>query len=223
MEEDKEFKILANYFLNPLKHVFTEKPLFAQQKLTLADFMWTGAFLYETGSVIGWIYREKQLEFEKLLGSRNIPGDFIKLIRSLAKKREVENTHNLSVEFLFYQTEAKKLGYIFDFYVLEEGSLFLEWLNNNDIEWDLAHRNMIMSFLEGIGFGFEYPVETKRLWKAFREEPFDKANFEAKQRGEPGNPEYPIKRWNDRVSELKDSMSDYIINYRGKYFDLLPV
>jgi hypothetical protein len=98
---------LAQVFFWSLIQPYIKKPLFGKPRLPLANFLTVGVYLYETGAVLGWAYRDSQLAFERVIGQPEKTGQLVRLIRSKAKERMAEAKSEYdSLGHFVYETQA---------------------------------------------------------------------------------------------------------------------
>jgi hypothetical protein len=207
---------LAQAFFWSLIQPDIKKPLFGKPRLPLANFLTVGAYLYETGAVLGWAYRDGQLAFERVIGSPETPGQLVRLMRSKAKERmaEAKSQYDSLGQFV-YETQVARLGHPMDMNSTGGLQRFANWVKKQSLDLDTAGNELQILFAEGVGYGFEFPEETQRRWKATYEERLDNVIswHEAHQYGIVHNPEPPTQTWDERVSELKDALREYITEF----------
>jgi hypothetical protein len=209
---------LAQVFFIPLIEPHIKKPLFGKPRLPLANFLSIGAYLYETGAVLGWAYRDSQLVFEKVIGSPKTPGKLVKLMRSKAKERMAEAKSQYdSLGYFVYETQVARLGHPMDMNSTGGLQRFANWVKKQSVDLDTVNPELQILFAEGVGYGFEFPEETQRRWRATYEN-YEKQEHilswrEAYQDGIVHNPEPPTQTWDERVSELKDALREYITEF----------
>jgi len=93
------------------------------------------------------------------------------------------------------------------------------WIKSQSLDLHKAWTELHYIFYEGIGYGFEFPEETKRRWKAVYEKPMTPDDIigwrEAYKSGVVTTPEPPpIQTWDERVSEVKDALKGYIMEFK---------
>jgi len=218
---------LAQVFFTPLIQPFIKKPLFGKRRLPLANFLTVGGHLYETGAVLGWTYRDSQLAFEKVIGSPKTPGELVRLMRSKAKERRAEAKYeDDSLGIFVYKTQVLRLGHYMDRSSIQGMERFANWIKKQSLDLDTANSELQFLFAEGVGYGFEFPEETKRRWKASYENHEKKGAHpqwrKAYQYGVVDTPEPPSQTWDERVSELRDALREYITEFMPELNTLFP-
>ena len=230
MAEPQKTPTLAEVLMMPVIQPLIKKPLLGKQRLPLAGFLSVGGFLFETGAVLGWAYRDSQLAFERVITLPETPGQLVRFMRLKAKERiaEWESPDNSFFVFV-YETEAARRGHPIDMSSIknvnsmedmkrfkEDMRRFTNWLQKQSLDLYTAWSELHFLFYEGIGYGFEFPEETQRRWKAVYEKPNDPISWrEAYQYGVVITPEPPpIQTWDERVSELKDVLRGYITEFK---------
>jgi hypothetical protein len=209
---------LAQVIFIPLIEPHIKKPLFGKPRLPLANFLTVGAYLYETGAVLGWAYRDNQLVLERVMGSPKAPGKLVRLMRSKAKERTAEaKSEDEPLALLVYKTQAARLGHPMDMNSTGGLQRFANWVKKQSLDLDAANAQLQVLFAEGVGYGFEFPEETQRRWRATYED-YEKQEHilswrEMYQDGIVHNPEPPTQTWDERVSELKDVLRWYITEF----------
>jgi hypothetical protein len=209
---------LAQAFFWSLIQPDIKKPLFGKPRLPLANFLTVGAYLYETGAVLGWAYRDGQLAFERVIGSPETPGQLVRLMRSKAKERMAEaKSEDDPLALLVYKTQAARLGHPMDWTSTEGMERFANWVKEQSLDLDTAGDELQILFAEGVGYGFEFPEETQRRWRATYEKTQDPIawRFWYEEGAALHTPEPPpIQTWDERVSELKDALRGYITEFK---------
>jgi hypothetical protein len=206
---------LAQVFFIPLIQPHIRKPLFGKPRLPLANFLTVGAYLYETGAVLGWAYRDSQLALEGVIGQPRITGQLVRLMRSKAKERmaEAKSQYDSLGQFV-YETQVARVGHPMDMNSTGGLQRFANWVKTQSLDLDAANPELQILFAEGVGYGFEFPEETQRGWRATYENHEEQEHIlswrEAYQDGTVHNPEPPTQTWDERVSELKDALREYI-------------
>ena len=208
---------LAQAFMMSLIQPLIKKPLFGKPRLPLANFLTVGGFLFETGALLGWAYRDRPLTLERVLGQPETPGQLVLFIRSKAKERSAEgkSTDNPSIAQFVYETQVARLGHPMDISSLESMERFTDWLQKQSVDLGTANFELQTLFAEGVGYGFEFPEETQRRWKASYEKREDTISWhDAYQYGVVHTPEPPpIQTWDKRVSEVKDALRGYVATF----------
>lgn len=90
MAQTEKIPTLAEVIMMPVIQPHIKKPLFGKQSLPLASFLSVGGFLFETGALLGWAYRDIPLSLEKVFTVPETPGHLVKFMRLKAKERVAE-------------------------------------------------------------------------------------------------------------------------------------
>ena len=223
--EPQKTPTLADAFMVPLIQPLIKKPLFGKRQLPLAAFLTAGGFLFETGAVLGWAYQDRQLAFERVIGSPETPGQLVRFMRLKAKERMAEGkSQDDSLALFVYKTQVARLGHPMDWSSIEGMKRFTDWLQKQSLDLDAASSGLQILFYEGVGYGFEFPEETQHIWKASYETRENILSWrEAYQYGVVHTPEPPpIQTWDERVSELKDAIREYITAFMPALNALFP-
>jgi hypothetical protein len=206
-----------------------KKPLFGKQRLPLKAFLSVGGFLFETGAVLGWAYRDRQLAFVRVIALPETPDQRVRLMRLKAKERVAEwESLNDSFYLFVYETELARRGHPISMMASENEDWerskenmrrASDWVKEQSLDLHTAWTELHYIFYEGIGYGFEFPEETQRRWKAVYEKPKTPDDLiswhMAYQYGVVTTPEpAPIQTWDERVSELKDALRGYITEFK---------
>jgi hypothetical protein len=206
-----------------------KKPLFGKQRLPLTAFLSVGGFLFETGAVLGWAYRDRQLAFVRVIALPETPDQRVRLMRLKAKQRVAEwKSLNDSFYLFVYETELARRGHPINMMASENEDWerskenmrrVTDWLKEQSLDLHTAWTELHYIFYEGIGYGFEFPEETQRRWKSVYEKPKtpdDLISWRlAYQYGVVTTPEpAPIQTWDERVSEVKDALREYITEFK---------
>jgi hypothetical protein len=212
MAEQQKTFTLAQVFFWSLIQPHIKKPFFGKPRLPLANFLTVGAYLYETGAVLGWAYRDSQLAFERVLGQPETPGKLVRLMRSKAKERMAEAKSQYdSIGYFVYETQVARLGHPMDVSSTGGTERFANWVKEQSLDLNTANSELQILFAEGVGYGFEFPEETQRRWKASYEKQEGILSWrEAYKYGVVHSPEPPTQTWDERVSELKDALTEYV-------------
>jgi hypothetical protein len=222
MAEPQKTPSLATVFIVSLMQLYPsliKKPLFGKPRLPLANFLTVGGYLYETGAALGWAYQDSQLAFERVLASPETPGQSVRFMRLKAKERMAEGkSQDMSLADFFYKTEVARLGLPMDWNAKGLGGLkrLADWLQKQQsLDLNTARFELQIPFYEGVGYGFEFPEETQRRWKASYEKTQDLIEWRFwYQHGLHIPPEPPpIQTWDERVSELKAALREYITKF----------
>lgn len=232
MTEPQKTPTLAEVLMMPVIQPLIKKPLLGKQRLPLAAFLSVGGFLFETGAMLGWAYRDRQLAFVRVIALPETPDQLVRLMRLKAKERvaEWESPDDSFFRFV-YETEAARRGHPINMSptedvssmdtkrFLEDMRRFTNWLHKQSLDLNTAWSELHFIFYEGIGYGFEFPEETQRRWKAVYEKPKTPDDLiswrDAYKYGVVTTPEPPpIQTWNERVSELKDALRGYITEFK---------
>jgi hypothetical protein len=101
------------------------------------------------------------------------------------------------------------------------------WVKEQSLDLHTAWTELHYIFYEGIGYGFEFPEETQRRWKAVYEKPKTPEDLiswhMAYQYGVVTTPEpAPIQTWDEHVSEVKDALREYITEFKPALNTLFP-
>ncbi len=227
---------LAETLMISIIQPLIKKPLFGKQRLPLKSFLSVGGFLFETGAVLGWAYRDRQLAFVRVIALPETPDQRVRLMRLKAKERVAEwESLNDSFYLFVYETELARRGHPISMMAskninsIEDNKRFMEnmrrvsdWIKEQSLDLHTAWTELHYIFYEGIGYGFEFSEETQRRWKAVYEEPHDPISWrDAYQYGVVTTPEPPpIQTWDERVSELKDALRWYIMEFKPELNNL---
>jgi hypothetical protein len=233
MAEPQKTPTLAEVLMVSMIQPLIKKPLLGKQRLPLTAFLSVGGFLFETGAVLGWAYRDSQLAFVRVIALPETPDQLVRLMRLKAKERVAEWKSPDDSFYLFvYETELARRGYPIamkaskNISSIEDNERFMEnmrrvtnWLRKQSLDLYTAWSELHFLFYESIGYGFEFPEETQRRWKAVYEKPKTPDDLiswhMAYKYGVVTTPEPPpIKTWDERVSELKDALRGYITEFK---------
>ncbi len=226
MAEPQKTPTLAETFMISVIQPLIEKPLFGKQRLPLAAFLSVGGFLFETGAILGWAYRDRQLAFVRVIALPETPDQRVRLMRLKAKERVAEwESLNDSFYLFVYETELARRGHPISMMASENEDWerykenmrrVSDWVKEQSLDLHTAWTELHHIFYEGIGYGFEFPEETQRRWKAIYEKPDEPISWrDAYQYGVVTTPEPPpIQTWDERVSELKDALRGYITEFK---------
>lgn len=232
MAEPQKIPTLAEVLMITVIQPLIKKPLFGKQKLPLKAFLSVGGFLFETGAVLGWAYRDRQLAFVRVIALPETPDQRVRLMRLKAKERVAEwESLNDSFYLFVYETELARRGHPISMMASENEDWerykenkenmrrVSDWVKEQSLDLHTAWTELHYIFYEGIGYGFEFPEETQRRWKAVYEKPKTPDDLiswhMAYQHGVVTTPEpAPIQTWDERVSELKDALREYITEFK---------
>lgn len=233
MAEPQKIPTLAEVLMMPVIQPLIKKPLLGKQRLPLAAFLSVGGFLFETGAMLGWAYRDSQLAFVRVISLPETPDQLVRLMRLKAKERVAEwKSPGDSFYRFVYETEAARRGHPVEMSPTEDASSmedmkrsmenmkrFTNWLKEQSLDLHTAWSELHYLFYEGIGYGFEFPEETQRRWKAVYEKPKTPDDLiswrDAYKYDVVTTPEPPlIQTWDERVSELKDVLRGYITEFK---------
>lgn len=217
LAKQQEIPTLAEAFMVPLAQPYIKKPLFGKRRLPLAAFLTVGGFLFETGAVLGYAFKDRQLAFEKVIGLPEAPGQLVRFMRLKAKERMAEGkSQDDSLALFVYKTHVARLGHPMNWSSIKEMERFTDWLSKQSLDLDAASSGLQILFYEGVGYGFEFPEDTQQTWKASYETRENILTWrEAYQYGVVHIPEPPpIQTWDERVSELKDALKGYIAEFK---------
>ncbi len=229
MAEPQKTPTLAEVIMMPVIQPLIKKPLLGKQRLPLAAFLSVGGFLFETGAVLGWAYRDRQLAFVRVIALPETPDQLVRLMRLKAKERVAEWESLDDSFYLFvYETELARRGHPISMMASENEDWerskenmrrVSNWVKEQSLDLHTAWTELHYIFYEGIGYGFEFPEETQRRWKAVYEKPKTPDDLiswcDAYKYGVVTTPEPPpIQTWDERVSELKDVFRGYITEFK---------
>lgn len=231
MAEPQKTPTLAEALMISVIQPLIKKPLFGKQRLPLKAFLSVGGFLFETGAVLGWAYRDRQLAFVRVIALPETPDQRVRLMRLKAKERVAEwESPNDSFYLFVYETEVARRGHPINMMALasenedrerskENMKRFTNWLKEQSLDLHTAWTELHYIFYEGIGYGFEFPEETQRRWEAVYAKPKTPDDLiswhMAYQRGVVTTPEpAPIQTWDEHVSEMKDALRGYITEFK---------
>ena len=240
MAKPQKTPTLAEALMISIIQPLIKKPLFGKQKLPLKAFLSVGGFLFETGAVLGWAYRDRQLAFVRVIALPETPDQRVRLMRLKAKERVAEwESLNDSFYLFVYETEVARRGHPISMMASENEDWerykenkenmrrFSDWVKEQSLDLHTAWTELHYIFYEGIGYGFEFPEETQRRWKAVYEKPKTPDDLiswhMAYQYGVVTTPEpAPIQTWDEHVSELKDALREYIAEFKPALNTLFP-
>jgi len=229
MAEPQKIPTLAEVLMISIIQPLIKKPLFGKQRLPLKAFLSVGGFLFETGAVLGWTYRDRQLAFVRVIALPETPDQRVRLMRLKAKERVAEwESLNDSFYLFVYETELARRGHPISMMASENEDWERSkenmrrvsgWVKEQSLDLHTAWTELHYIFYEGIGYGFEFPEETQRRWKAVYEKPKTPDDLiswhMAYQYGVVTTPEpAPIQTWDERVSEVKDALRGYITEFK---------
>jgi len=229
MAEPQKIPTLAEVLMMPVIQPLIKKPLLGKQRLPLVAFLSVGGFLFETGAVLGWAYQDSQLAFVRVIALPETPDQLVRLMRLKAKERVAEwESLNDSFYLFVYETELARRGHPISMMASENEDWERSkenmrrvsgWVKEQSLDLHTAWTELHYIFYEGIGYGFEFPEETQRRWKAVYEKPKTPDDLiswhMAYQYGVVTTPEpAPIQTWDERVSEVKDALRGYITEFK---------
>ncbi len=237
MAKPQKTPTLAETLMISIIQPLIKKPLFGKQRLPLKAFLSVGGFLFETGAVLGWAYRDRQLAFVRVIALPETPDQRVRLMRLKAKGRVAEwESLNDSFYLFVYETELARRGHPINMMVSENEDWerskenmrrVSNWVKEQSLDLHTAWTELHYIFYEGIGYGFEFPEETQRRWKAVYEKPKTPEDLiswhMAYQYGVVTTPEpAPIQTWDEHVSEVKDALRGYITEFKPALNTLFP-
>ncbi len=134
MAEPQKIPTLAEVLMMPVIQPLIKKPLLGKQRLPLAAFLSVGGFLFETGAMLGWAYRDSQLAFVRVTSLPETPDQLVRLMRLKAKERVAEwespddsiNDSHTEDQWKLFSANAKEHSKIF-IVVVPKGSETLAW------------------------------------------------------------------------------------------------
>lgn len=229
MAEPQKTPTLTETLMISIIQPLIKKPLFGKQRLPLKAFLSVGGFLFETGAVLGWAYRYRQLAFVRVIALPETPDQRVRLMRLKAKERVAEwESINDSFYLFVYETELARRGHPISMMASanenwerskENMRRVSDWVKEQSLDLHTAWTELHYIFYEGIGYGFEFPEETQRRWKVVYEKPKTPDDLiswrMAYQYGVVTTPEpAPIQTWDERVSEVKDVLRGYITEFK---------
>lgn len=191
---------LAQTMLYPMMQEQTTKGLFGKPKIQFGAFLQIGGFVYESSALISRALVDKSLILEQIIGAPEAPGDALTYVKTLARMRKESFPDQTTFGMLIMKSELQKLGLSMGFDSLKMTTKAMQKKMNVD---DISPIGELFC-LEGIGFGLEFPEETRDMYRNTYEE-FDEQGWErAHQAGLdiPENPTvYPLEqRQNDALS-----------------------
>ena len=229
MAKPQKTPTLAETLMISIIQPLIKKPLFGKQRLPLKAFLSVGGFLFETGAVLGWAYRDRQLAFVRVIALPETPDQRVRLMRLKAKERVAEwESLNDSFYLFVYETELARRGHPISMMASENEDWerskenmrrVSNWVKEQSLDLHTAWTELHYIFYEGIGYGFEFPEETQRRWRAVYEKPKTPDDLiswhMAYQYGVVTTPEpAPIQTWDEHVSEVKDALREYITEFK---------
>jgi hypothetical protein len=236
MQKTEKPLTLAEYLMIGIVQPMIKKPLFGKQNLPMNAYFSVGGFLFEQGATLGWIFRNRQIDFVQLISLPYSPEERIFNMRLAAKERVEKWKSSQDSFYLFiYETELARLGHPVKMVPQEDEdwSIFKEklqavtnWVNNQHFTIPKAWEELHFLFYEGIGYGFEFPEVTKQKWQSIYEtvQTPDKIKnwHEAYKHGVITTPTPPsIQSWDEHVSELKDVLKQYVSEYKPELIYIL--
>jgi len=237
MAKPQKTPTLAETLMISVIQPLIKKPLFGKQRLPLSAFLSVGGFLFETGAILGWAYQDRQLAFVRVIALPETPDQRVRLMRLKAKERVAEwGSLNDSFYLFVYETELARRGHPISMMASENEDWkrskenmrrVSNWVKEQSLDLYTAWTELHYIFYEGIGYGFEFPEETQRRWRAAYEKPNTPDDLiswhMAYQYGVVTTPEpAPIQTWDERVSEVKDALREYITEFKPALNTLFP-
>ncbi len=195
----------------------------------MSAYLSVGGFLFEQGAVLGWTFRDRQIDFIQVITLPYPPEERIARIRLTVKGRVEKWKSSQDSFYLFiYETELARLGHPINMITSEDEDLetckenmrnVSNWVKKQHFDILTAWNELHFLFYEGIGYGFEFPEETQRKWEAVYAKvktPDDLISWKmAYQYGVVTTPEpAPIQTWDEHVSEMKDALRGYITEFK---------
>ena len=178
---------------------------------------------------MGWAYRGSQLAFVRVIALPEPPDQLVRLMRLKAKERVAEWESLTDSFYLFvYETELVRRGHPISMMASENEDWerykentrrVSDWVKEQSLDLHTAWTELHYIFYEGIGYGFEFPEETQRRWKAVYEKPKTPDDLiswrDAYKYGVVTTLEPPtIQIWDERVFEVKDALREYITEFK---------
>jgi hypothetical protein len=227
---------LAEYMMLPIVQPLIQIHSSGKEILPLASYLSVGGFLFETGAILGWIYQDNQIDFVRVFSLPETPTELVSKMRAGAKQRvsEWESSDDSFLLFI-YETELARYDHPIkmkhsrgeDYEKSKENfRIVSNWVASQIFERYTAWVELHKIFYDGIGYGFEFPQETQRRWKALYEKPKTPNDLiswrRAYDHGAVTTPEpSPVQTWDERISEIKDAFKAYITEFKPKLNDLI--
>ena len=156
---------LAFQTLKPIE----KKGFFSKRYVLFGEFICSAQWMYETCSILGYLYRDRFLIFLELLAEDGRQNDLINYIsepatdRLLKLSKEPQNFYDL-----FFESEVTSLMKKMHSYRLIQYSEFQDFIkifkNKIRLDYFLTHLQLLAG--EGIGFGYKYPELTEKFFES---------------------------------------------------------
>ncbi len=157
---------LLAYLVHQIVAPLTRKGLFSHDYVLFGEYMPCAQFLYETGAVLGYTFRDRLLVFVELFTEPGHQSDFVSYIATPAAHR-LADLPGEPKDFLdlFFKPETERLMKVMRSHGLTEYS---EWADFSKVAKQKMRIKDIFSQLqmtaaEGVGLGSQYPELTERL------------------------------------------------------------
>jgi len=157
---------LLAYLVHQIIAPLTRKGLFSDDHIFFGEYMPCAEFLYETGAVLGYTFRDRLVVFVELFTEPGHQSDFVSYIATPAAHRLAELPGEPK-DFmdLFFKPEAERLMKVMCSHGLTKYS---DWTDITKVAKQKMRIKDIFSGLqmtaaEGVGLGSQYPELTERL------------------------------------------------------------
>lgn len=158
---------LLAYLVHQIIAPVTRKGLLSKDYVLFGQYMPCAQFLYETGAVLGYTFRDRLIVFVELFTDPGHQSDFVSYIATPAADR-LASLPSEPKDFmdLFFKPEAERLMKVMRCHGLTQYS---EWPDFTKVAKQKMHIKDIFPQLqftvaEGIGLGSQYPDLTLRLF-----------------------------------------------------------
>jgi hypothetical protein len=206
---------LARTILKPA----LKKGLFSKPYIRFRRYLGCYQMAFETGVVLGHMYRGRMPTFAKLFSAPGREEELIGAIQELARDKLAEANDGESLISLGMFAEENRIKTRWH----ESGATdeqMEEFANTLKMEPEQAYKNLWTALSTGIGFGSAFAELTEKLWTAAYEQPTPRDKWEEMRRlgvvsGEEIPPPYPIAK---REKELQSLVEVYVYKSRPELF-----
>lgn len=157
---------LLAYLVHQIITPVTRKGFFSDEHVLFGEYMPCAQFLYETGTVLGYTFRDRLILFVELFTELGHQSDFVSYIATPAANR-LSGLPSEPKDFmdLFLKPEAERLMQVMRNHGLTQ---YAEWADFTKVAKQKMRIKDIFSQLqftvaEGVGLGSQYPQLTERL------------------------------------------------------------
>ena len=208
---------LAQAMLYPMMQEQTTKGLFGKPKIQFGVFLQISGFVYESSALISRALSDKSLILEQIIGAPEAPGDALTYLRTLARMRRESFPDETTFGMLIMKSELQKLDLSMGFDSLKKTSKAMQGKVTVD---DIVTTGELFC-LEGMGFGLEFPDETRDIYRNTYEA-FDEESWEQAHQSGLDIPENPtVYPFEQRENDALSLVAEYVHEFRPELEDSL--